>query len=128
MAAYAIGQMTPGPGVAFVVPLGYLAAGVPGALVALIAYFGPAAAIALTVAHLWGRIRTSPWPTAFRTGMMPIVMGLTLGSAYTMGLAGLGNLQTAALAAGAFLVLRTKIPTAFVVLGAGAVGAALTAM
>jgi chromate transporter len=121
--AYALGQITPGPGVTFVVPMGYQAAGVSGALVAIVAFFLPPALVALTVAHVWGQIRTSPWPTAFRTGMMPIAVGLTLASAYTMVLAGLGDLSSLLVMAGAFLLLtRTQLPTLLVLGMGGAIG------
>jgi chromate transporter len=121
--AYALGQITPGPGVTFVVPMGYRAGGVLGGLVAIVAYFLPAALVALAVARVWSRIRTSPWPTAVRTGMIPVAVGLTVASAYTMVLAGLADLPSIALALAAWAAMsRTPVPTPVVLIAGGVVG------
>jgi chromate transporter len=58
--AFALGQIT-GVGALFAIPVGYQAAGLPGALVALAAYFVPPAAVALLAAWSWQRLRGSPW-------------------------------------------------------------------
>jgi len=104
--------------------LGYATAGVAGAIVALLAFFVPTAIIALIVARIWARIRTSPWPVAFRAAMLPVAVGLTLGSAYTLARAGLGDAQGLVVATLALLLMwRTRLPTPVVLAGTGAVGA-----
>jgi chromate transporter len=122
--AYAIGQATPGPGVALVVPLGYAAAGVWGGIVALLAFFVPPALLALLVARIWARVRTSPWPAAFKAAMGPIAIGLSFGSAYTLVTSGLGDLRAVVLSVAALLLLlRTKLPTLLIIAGGAAIGA-----
>jgi chromate transporter len=122
--AYAIGQMTPGPGALYVVPMGYQAAGVPGALAAAFGFILPTAAISLTMILLWSRVRTSPWPTALRKAVAPVAMGLTLASVYTMSHSALSQLTSIAIAAVSLLLFwRTKLPTPVVILSAGALGA-----
>ena len=122
--AYAIGQMTPGPGTLFVVPMGYGAAGFAGALAAALGFFLPTGAIALAVVCVWARLRRSPWPAAVRDGLIPIAVGLSLASAYTMGRVGLTDLGSLLIALVSALALwRTRVPTPVVLLIGGSVGA-----
>ena len=121
--AYALGQLAPGPGIAFAVPIGFEVAGAAGALVALLMYFVPTTMLALAFAHVWQRIRFSPWPVAFRTAMAPVVVGLTWGSVYALVAAGLGDFVSLAIGGVAlFLLLRTRVATPLVLLGGAAVG------
>jgi chromate transporter len=110
--AYAIGQMTPGPGTLFVVPIGYQAAGVAGAVAAALGFFVPTGAIALAAILAWSKLRHSPWPSAVRDALLPVAIGLSLASAYSMGRTGLTEPGTMLVAAGSLLLLwRTTAPT-----------------
>jgi len=82
--SYAMGQVTPGPGVTRVIPMGYLTAGLPGAVVAFVATYLPTISLAMIAAVVWGRLRDSPWPRAVRTSLIPTAMGLTLASAFSI--------------------------------------------
>ena len=121
--AYAIGQMTPGPGALFVVPIGYSAAGVAGAIAAAVGFFLPTGAIALAVICAWGRLRQSAWPAAIRDGLVPVGIGLSWASCYTMARGGLTDGTAVAVAAcSAVLVWRRVLPTPVVLLIGAVVG------
>src|SRR5438270_800221 len=51
--SYALGQLTPGPGMLMVVAIGYHVEGVPGALASMLAMFLPAAIVAFFVGSRW---------------------------------------------------------------------------
>ncbi len=122
--AYAIGLMTPGPGTLFVVPMGFGAAGIAGAITAAVGFFLPTGLVALAVICAWGRLRKSRWPAAIRDVLIPVAVGLSLASLYTMGRAGitdLGSLVIAALAALCFW--RARFPTPLVLMAGGTAGA-----
>jgi chromate transporter len=121
--AYAIGQMTPGPGTLFVIPVGYQAAGIPGAVAAAIGFFLPTGLVAFAAICLWSRLRRSPWPAAIRDALLPIAIGLSFASAYSMGRAGLTDVASLFIAgASALLIWRTPIPTPVVLLLGGGAG------
>jgi chromate transporter len=122
--AYAIGQMTPGPGTTYVVPIGYQAAGIAGALGAAVGFFLPTVSIGFALILIWHRIRESRWPAAIRDALMPVGRGLVLASVYTVGRSALGDFLTAGIACASLLVFwRTPLPTPVVILVAGGLGA-----
>src|ERR1017187_9411902 len=49
---YSVGQMAPGPNMMMIVAIGEWVAGVPGAVVVLIAFFGPTALLAFLIGRL----------------------------------------------------------------------------
>jgi chromate transporter len=123
--AYALGQMAPASAMMMVVPIGYQAAGLAGAVVAFVAFFSPPALIAVVVAGLWGRVRESPWPTAFRRALIPITVGMTASSALTLLIGGLGDVRSILIALTVFvLLLRTSAPMPLVLIGGGVLGTA----
>jgi chromate transporter len=75
---FALSRAAPGPGSMLAALIGWKAAGVPGALVATLAFYVPSAALVLVVVRLWGRWRGSRWHTAIERGMAPIAAGLFL--------------------------------------------------
>jgi len=75
---FALSRAAPGPGSMLAALLGWKAAGIPGALVATLAFYLPSAALVLVVVRLWGRWRGSRWHTAIERGMAPIAAGLFL--------------------------------------------------
>jgi chromate transporter len=75
---FALSRAAPGPGSMLAALIGWKAAGIPGALVATLAFYLPSAALVLVVVRLWGRWRGSRWHTAIERGMAPIAAGLFL--------------------------------------------------
>ena len=118
--SYALGRVTPGPGMLMVMFTDYRVAGVPGALTALVALFAPTAAITgLTAAH-WDRLRSSPWLFALRRALAPIALGLTAAGGYTLLRSAVQDNFGAILAAITVFVLWKWQPNpAWVVLGSG---------
>ena len=58
---YSMGQIAPGPNMMMIVSIGEWAAGIPGAIVVLIAFFGPTALLASSCGRLWKRLEKWPW-------------------------------------------------------------------
>jgi chromate transporter len=81
---YAIGQAAPGPNMLIVSLIGWKAAGLPGALVALGALCGPAAVLAYGVADVWERFKGSPWRQAIQRAMVPLVVAFILSGGYVL--------------------------------------------
>ena len=81
---FAIAQAAPGPNVLIVSLIGWRAAGLPGALVALLAVCAPAAVLSWWVADLWERFKDSPWRRAIQRAISPLVVGLTLSGGYVL--------------------------------------------
>jgi len=60
---YSVGQLAPGPNMMMIVAIGDWAGGILGAVVVLIAFFGPTALLALIIGRLWTKLETWPWRT-----------------------------------------------------------------
>jgi alpha-tubulin suppressor-like RCC1 family protein len=124
--SYAVGQMSPGPGTLFVVPIGYLTGGFAGAVVATLAFFAPPAIVALVVASVWTRFRENPWPKSIRTGLLPIASGLSFAAAVPLAQNAILDVPSGLMAGIALLVFwRTSLPTPLVLLAATGIGALL---
>jgi chromate transporter len=123
--AVAIGQVTPGPVFTTATFIGYVLAGVPGAVVATIAIFLPAFVFVAASGPLVRRIRSSPTAGAALDGVN--VASLALMAVVTIQLArtALVDPLTIALAlASAVLLIRYRVNSAWLVLGGAAVGLA----
>lgn len=83
--AFAIGQATPGPGILYLVPLGYYAAGVAGAAVAFVSFMIPPMLLQIVVASRWERMSGSPWIRAMDRALVPISVGLIGASLFSLG-------------------------------------------
>jgi chromate transporter len=118
---YSVGQMAPGPNMMMIVVIGQWAGGLLGAIVTLIAFFGPTALLAFTVARLWKRLEKWPWRKSIQEGLAPVSIGLLLAGCFTMAKGSVTGLDTGAIAVGVLLVLlQYKInPALLVVAGAG---------
>jgi chromate transporter len=75
---FALSRAAPGPGSMLAALIGWKLAGLAGALVATVSFYGPAAIVLYVAAKLWGRWRGSAWHTAVERGMAPIAAGLFL--------------------------------------------------
>ena len=82
--AFAVGQAAPGPNILVASLIGWKVAGLPGALVALLAMCFPAAVIAWWVAELWERFKDSPWRQAIQRAIAPIVVALILSGGFVL--------------------------------------------
>ena len=81
---FAIAQAAPGPNVLIVSLIGWKAAGLAGAVVALVAACAPAGVLAWWIADLWERFKDSPWRAAIQRAIAPLVVGLTLSGGYVL--------------------------------------------
>lgn len=120
---YSVGQMAPGPNMMMIVSIGEWAGGVVGALLAVVAFFGPTAVLTFVVGRLWGRLAKWPWRTSIQQGLAPVSIGLLLAGCFTMAKGAVTGLETATIAVGVLLILmRYKINPALLVLGGAIVG------
>ncbi len=121
--AFALGQATPGPGVIYMVPIGYAIAGVPGAVVALVSFLTLPLLLQLVVAGQWERLVRSAWMRAANRALVPISVGLVASSLRSLGTPLLGDpVDTAGMIVAAVAMLRFGVSPPVVVLGAGALG------
>ena len=120
---YSVGQMAPGPNMMMIVCIGQWAGGWLGALVTVIAFFGPTALLAFVVARLWKRLETWRWRTSIQQGLAPVSIGLLLAGCFTMAKGAINGFDTAAIAvATLLLLLRYKINPALLVVASAIVG------
>jgi len=120
---YSVGQLAPGPNMMMVVPIGDWAGGIPGALVVLVAFFGPTALLTFMVGRGWTKLEAWPWRLSIEKGLAPVSIGLLLAGCFSMAKGAIFDLDTAAIAAAVLLVLqRYKVNPAMLVLGGAAAG------
>ncbi len=91
LTAYALGQATPGPGILFLVPMGYYAAGVAGGAIALLAFMIPPVLLQVIVASQWERLSHSVWIRAIDRTLVPVSVGLIGASVHALGVPLLGD-------------------------------------
>lgn len=123
---YSVGQMAPGPNMMMIVSIGQWAGGTLGAIVVLLAFFGPTAILAFVVGRAWQKLEKWPWRTSIQQGLAPVSIGLLLAGCFSMARGAITNLETGAIAVSVLLILmRYKINPALLV-AAGAVVGLLT--
>lgn len=120
---YSVGQLAPGPNMMMIVPIGDWVGGPVGAILVLVAFFGPTVLLTFLVGRWWGKLETWPWRTSIQQGLAPVSIGLLLAGCFTMAKGAIFGLETAAIAVGVLLILlQTKINPALLVLGAAVIG------
>ena len=120
---YSLGQLAPGPNMMMVVSIGAVVAGLPGAAVALIAFFLPTGILTWGIGRIWTRLATWRWRPAIQTGLGSVSVGLVLAGAIIMGRGAITDALWAAVAIVVFfLLLKTKINPAYPIVGSGLVG------
>ena len=82
--AFAISRMAPGPGSLLVTLIGWQVAGLPGAVVATVAIFGPTLIVIYVVARLWAKYRGAQWQIAIEAGLRPVAAGMILAASYVL--------------------------------------------
>ena len=125
--AVAIGQMTPGPVFTTATFVGYLVAGVPGAVLATVGIFLPAFVFVALLHPLVPRLRRSPWTAAMLDGVNVAAMGLMAAVTWLLGREAIVDPLTATIAiAAALLLIRFRVNSAWLVLAGAIVGLAAT--
>ena len=122
LGAVALGQITPGPVVATVAAVGYVAHGIAGALLAGLVVFAPSFLFVLAGARRYHELRRAPRPRAFLDGAGPAAVGAILGGAYLLAAALREDWQFAVLAGAAVLLLLLRRGVVLTLLAAGAAG------
>jgi chromate transporter len=121
---YSVGQMAPGPNLMMIVSIGAWVAGIAGAIVVLVAFFGPTACLAFYVGRLWTRLEHWPWRASIQKGLAPVSIGLLLAGCFTLAKGAIVGLETATIAVTVFLILlQYRINPALLILAGAVVGA-----
>jgi chromate transporter len=120
---YSVGQMAPGPNMMMIIVIGQWAAGFVGALITLVAFFGPTALLAYVIAKAWRKLEKWPWRTSIQQGLAPVSIGLLLAGCFSMAKGAITGIETGAIAVATLLILlRYKINPALLVVGGAVVG------
>ena len=120
---YSVGQMAPGPNMMMIVSIGQWAGGVLGAIVTVIAFFGPTGLLAFSVGRMWKRLETWPWRVSIQQGLAPVSIGLLLAGCFTMAKVAVTGLDTAAIAVAVLLILlQYKVNPSLLVIGGAIIG------
>jgi chromate transporter len=121
---YAISEAAPGPSSMISSLVGYKAAGLPGAIVAIVSILGPSSLLMYVACLTWERLRTARWRIAFEKGLAPVSLGLLFSSGLTV-VRSSDHSPVAYLISAVTLVLllRTKISPLLLMAAAGALGA-----
>ena len=106
---YSVGQMAPGPNMMMIVCIGAWAAGIPGVLVVLIAFFGPTALLAFIIGRLWTRLEKWPWRASIERGLAPVSIGLLLAGCLTMAKVAVTGVVTVAMLATHLLLRKPTV-------------------
>ncbi len=121
--AVAVGQVTPGPVFTTATFIGYLLAGVPGAAVATAGIFLPSFVLVAASGPLVPRLRRSRLASAFLDGVNVASLALMAAVTVQLARAAIVDVLTAVVAvASAVLLFRWRVNSAWLVLGAAAVG------
>lgn len=123
--AIAVGQMTPGPVLSSATFIGYLVAGVPGAVISTIAVFFPSFVIVALIGPWIPRLRQSPIAQAFLRGVNAAVVALILSVSLALFRSAVVDVWTAiVVVVGLVALLRFKVNTLWLVMGGAVVGLA----
>src|SRR5215212_7408238 len=124
--AVAIGQVTPGPVFTTATFVGYLVAGVPGAVLATVGIFLPAFFFVALLHPLVPRLRRNPWTAAMLDGVNVAATGLMAAVTLLLGREAIVDPLTAAITViAALLLVRFRVNSAWLVLAGAVVGLAV---
>ena len=125
--AVAIGQFTPGPVFTTATFIGYLVAGVPGAVLATVAIFLPGFVFVAITNPFIPRLRRSPWLSALLDGVVAASLGLMAAVTVDLARQSIVDVPTALLLlAAAVLLIRFRVNSTWLILGGAAVGLLVT--
>jgi chromate transporter len=121
--AVAVGQVTPGPVFTTATFVGYVVAGVPGALLATFGIFFPSFVLVAASNPVIPRLRRSRWTAGFLDGVNVASLGLMAAVTWHLGRAALVDWVTVGIALiAAVLIFRLRPNSAWLVLGGALVG------
>jgi len=121
--AIAIGQITPGPLFTSATFIGYILAGIPGALLATLGIFLPSYIFVALSSPLIPRLRSSAWAGAFLDGVNAAAVGLMAAVTWQLGRASLVDPLTIVVALAALgLLLRFKLNSTWLILAGALIG------
>ena len=125
--AVAVAMITPGPVVITVAFIGYLVAGLGGALAAALGVFLPCYLFVVLLAPHYRRVADNRSVKAFVNGVTAAACGAISGAAFVLGRRAIVDLPTAAIFTVALVLLSVvrKLPEPVLILAAGAVGLVL---
>jgi chromate transporter len=127
--AVAVGQVTPGPVFTTATFIGYVLAGLPGAVLATIAIFLPSFVFVAVTRPWLPRVRASPRAAAFLDGVNVAALGLMAAVAWQLGRAAIVDPLTAVLALGAAgLLVTTRVNSVWLIAVGGIAGIAWRAL
>jgi chromate transporter len=118
---FALAQAVPGPNMILMMSfVGWKVWGIPGAVASAFATFGPPCAIYLVAYRLWDRFRAASWQRIVRLGLVPVTVGLVVGSGAVMARAADAKWQSVAVTvAAAVIMLQTRFsPLVMLLVGA----------
>lgn len=114
---YSLGQVAPGPNMMMVAAVGERVAGVAGALLVVIAFFGPTGYLTLWTGRLWLRLEGWRWRSSIQRGLAPVSIGLLVAGAISLAKGAIFNWIGVIIAVVVFaLLLATRINPALLVL------------
>jgi chromate transporter len=127
--AIAIGQFTPGPVLTTATFIGYLVAGVPGAVLATVGIFLPAFLFVALLNPVIPHLRRSPLMGAVLDGVNVAALGLMAAVTGELARDAIVDPLTALIAVGAaVLLIRFRLNSAWLVLGGGLAGLTVRAL
>ncbi len=127
--AVAIGQVTPGPLFTTATFIGYVLAGLPGALVATIGIFLPGFVFVALIGPIADRLRNRPLTAALLDGVNAAAVGLMAAVSVVLGASAIRDPLTVAIALGAgAAVWSGRVPSVLLVALGGTVGLAAGAI
>ena len=127
--AVAVGQVTPGPVFTTATFIGFLLAGLPGALLATVAIFLPSFVFVAASRPWLPRLRASRRAAGFLDGVNVAALGLMAVVAWQLGRAAIVDTITVALAlASAALLVTTRVNSVWLIAAGGVVGVAWRAL
>jgi chromate transporter len=121
---FALSRTIP-PGSMIVVLIGQKAAGIAGALVALLAMFGPSSLLAYATGRLWHRAGAAAWRETLEQALAPVAIGVTIASGIAIARSTEHDLAAYAVTAAATLLLTFTRLHPLAAMGGGAVLLAL---
>jgi chromate transporter len=125
--AVAVGQVTPGPVFTTATFIGYILGGFPGAVVATLGIFLPSFFFVSISGPLIPHLRRSPLAGAFLDGVNVGAWALMASVTWFLARAAVVDVTTILLAiSSAFVLIRYRVNSAWLVIGGGLIGLAMT--
>ena len=121
--AIAIGQVTPGPVFTTATFIGYILAGIPGAILATIGIFLPSFILVAVSNPFIPKLRNSKLLSGLLDGVNAVSIGLMAAVTWQLGRNAMGDPLTILLSAiSLFLLIKTKINPTYLIMGGGLIG------